>query len=66
MSGFLRTLFKSELDRKLYKISVSHWDYNDADLGRILEVDEFIAELWQVHLKVKEEGYVQVCSYYQT
>lgn len=27
---------------------------------RILEVDEFIAELWQVHLKVKEEGYTQV------
>jgi hypothetical protein len=30
--------------------------------GRILEVDEFIAELWKVHLKVKEEGYVQVCK----
>jgi hypothetical protein len=29
-------------------------------MGRIIEVDEFIAELWQVHLKVKEEGYVQV------
>jgi hypothetical protein len=28
--------------------------------NRILEVDEFIAQLWQVHLKVKEEGYVQV------
>jgi glutathione synthase len=28
--------------------------------SRILEVDEFIAELWKVHLKVKEEGYVQV------
>jgi hypothetical protein len=26
----------------------------------IIEVDEFIAELWRVHLKVKEEGYVQV------
>lgn len=30
------------------------------DPFRILEVDEFIADLWQVHLKVKEEGYVQV------
>ncbi|KAF4635990.1 hypothetical protein G7Y89_g2098 [Cudoniella acicularis] len=30
--------------------------------SRILEVDEFIAELWQVHLKVKEEGYVQNLS----
>jgi glutathione synthase len=28
--------------------------------SRILEVDEFIAQLWQVHLKVKDEGYVQV------
>lgn len=27
---------------------------------RIIEVDEFIAELWKVHLKVKEEDYVQV------
>jgi hypothetical protein len=27
---------------------------------RIIEVDEFIAELWQVHLKVKAERYVQV------
>lgn len=32
------------------------------DSLRIIEVDEFIAELWQVHLKVKEEGYVQVCQ----
>lgn len=31
-----------------------------ADGRRIAEVDDFIAELWQVHLKVKEEGYVQV------
>jgi hypothetical protein len=29
-------------------------------MGRIIEVDEFIAELWQIHLKVKKEGYVQV------
>lgn len=28
--------------------------------GRIIEVDQFIADLWQVHLKVKKEGYVQV------
>jgi hypothetical protein len=26
----------------------------------IIDVDEFIAELWNVHLKVKKEGYVQV------
>lgn len=29
---------------------------------RIQEVDEFIADLWKVHLKVKEQGYVQVCT----
>ena len=29
-------------------------------IRRIVEVDEFIAELWRVHLKVKEEGYSQV------
>ncbi|KAK6601291.1 Glutathione synthetase large chain [Botrytis cinerea] len=28
----------------------------------ILEVDDFIAELWRVHLKVKSEGYVQNLS----
>ena len=28
--------------------------------SRIVEVDEFIADLWKVHVKVKEEGYVQV------
>ncbi|KUJ12738.1 glutathione synthase [Mollisia scopiformis] len=28
----------------------------------IIEVDDFIAELWQVHLKVKEEGYSQNLS----
>ena len=29
---------------------------------RLLDVDDFIAELWKVHLAVKEEGYVQVDS----
>ncbi|RFU25251.1 hypothetical protein B7463_g11089, partial [Scytalidium lignicola] len=28
----------------------------------IIEVDEFISELWKVHLKVKEEGYAQSLS----
>ncbi len=27
---------------------------------RLLDVDEFIARLWQIHLAVKEQGYVQV------
>jgi glutathione synthase len=29
---------------------------------RLLEVDDFIANLWKVHLQVKEEGYVQPLS----
>ena len=27
---------------------------------RLLDVDDFIAQLWDVHLKVKQEGYIQV------
>lgn len=29
-------------------------------MRRILEIDEFIAQLWKVHLQVKQEGYTQV------
>lgn len=29
---------------------------------RLVEVDDFIASLWNVHLSVKEEGYVQVAQ----
>jgi hypothetical protein len=32
-----------------------------SDRGRVAGGDEFIANLWNVHLRVKEEGYVQVC-----
>lgn len=28
--------------------------------SRLIEVDDFIAKLWEVHLAVKKEGYVQV------
>ena len=28
--------------------------------NRLIEVDDFIAKLWDVHLAVKKEGYVQV------
>ena len=28
----------------------------------MIEVDGFIADLWKVHLAVKEEGYVQVST----
>lgn len=27
---------------------------------RLIEIDEFIAELWKLYLVVKAEGYVQV------
>lgn len=30
------------------------------DTSRLIEVDDFIAKLWEVHLAVKKEGYVQV------
>ena len=29
-------------------------------LLRLVEIDEFMAELWKVHLAVKKQGYVQV------
>lgn len=32
---------------------------------RLIDIDDFIARLWQIHLSVKEEGYVQV-RYHQT
>ena len=28
--------------------------------SRLVEVDDFIAKLWDIHLTVKKEGYVQV------
>ena len=28
--------------------------------GRLIEVDDFIARLWNVHITVQKEGYVQV------
>jgi hypothetical protein len=31
--------------------------------ARLLEVDDFIADLWKVHQAVKKEGYVQVDTY---
>ena len=27
---------------------------------RLIEIDDFIADLWRVHLKVKHEGYAHV------
>jgi hypothetical protein len=31
---------------------------------RIGDSDDFIGELWKVHLRVKEEGYIQVNTQY--
>ncbi|MBE3044458.1 glutathione synthase [Candidatus Bathyarchaeota archaeon] len=31
-------------------------------MERLLDVDEFVADLWKVHLRVKEEGYAQDLS----
>ena len=33
------------------------------NVARLVEVDDFIAELWKVHQAVKKEGYVQVDTY---
>ena len=30
--------------------------------SRLVDIDDFISQLWSVHLKVKKEGYVQVLS----
>lgn len=32
------------------------------DGRRVADGDEFIGNLWKVHSRVKEEGYVQACS----
>ncbi|TVY78539.1 Glutathione synthetase large chain [Lachnellula suecica] len=46
----------------LYASIAQDEDFLRDIVQEILEVDEFIAELWQVHLKVKKEGYVQNLS----
>lgn len=30
---------------------------------RLLDIDDFIENLWKIHEQVKSEGYVQVCSF---
>jgi hypothetical protein len=30
------------------------------DYNRLLDIDDFIENLWKVHVQVKSEGYVQV------
>jgi hypothetical protein len=36
------------------------WEKLANNAARLLEVDDFIADLWKVHQAVKQEGYVQV------
>lgn len=31
------------------------------NMGRLLDIDDFVAKLWNVHLAVQKEGYAQVC-----
>jgi len=47
---------------KLYASIAQDEGFLEEIVQQIIEVDDFIAELWQVHLKVKEEGYVQNLS----
>ncbi|PMD36678.1 glutathione synthetase-like protein [Hyaloscypha variabilis F] len=47
---------------KLYAAIAQDQDFLGNIVQEILEVDEFIAQLWQVHLQVKEEVYVQNLS----
>lgn len=46
----------------LFKLSTDSLDFPPLILlsHRLLDVDEFVAKLWEVHLTVKAEGYVQV------
>jgi hypothetical protein len=32
-------------------------------ITRLLDIDDFIENLWKIHEQVKSEGYVQVCSF---
>ena len=67
------TLFPSPFPRKQFEQAQSlqkpynklyaNIASNEAWLGKIMqeliEVDDFLAQLWKIHLRVKEEGYVQ-------
>ncbi|RDL40635.1 Glutathione synthetase [Venustampulla echinocandica] len=47
---------------QLYASIAQDEEFLQGIVEEILEVDDFIAELWRVHLNVKEEGYVQNLS----
>lgn len=49
----------------IYHFNPKHTKFECSDISRIIDVDDFIAELWKIHQKVKKEGYIQVVlSYY--
>ena len=53
------SLFSKPSEERLHEITL----YVSASLIiglRLVEVDDFIAELWKVHQAVKKEGYAQV------
>lgn len=37
-------------------------DESSLTCTRLLDIDDFIENLWKIHVQVKSEGYVQVCS----
>ncbi|KAF7879621.1 hypothetical protein EAF04_000816 [Stromatinia cepivora] len=66
-SPFPRICFdQAKSVQKAYNILYASIAQDESFLGdivqEIIEVDDFIAELWRVHLKVKNEGYVQNLS----
>ncbi|CAD6447609.1 6680fcbc-77e5-4a91-bd45-e079c4a91c22 [Sclerotinia trifoliorum] len=66
-SPFPRICFEQAKSvQKAYNILYASIAQDESFLGdivqEIIEVDDFIAELWRVHLKVKNEGYVQNLS----
>ncbi|KIV91360.1 glutathione synthetase [Exophiala mesophila] len=44
---------------ELYAAIASDQEWLEAVLKELIEVDDFLANLWKIHLAVKEEGYVQ-------
>lgn len=48
-----------EAYNELYALIAQDEEFLKSIVEEIVEVDEFIAQLWQVHLQVKREGYTQ-------
>ncbi|RKF59496.1 Glutathione synthetase large chain [Erysiphe neolycopersici] len=66
-SPFPRTCFEQARDIQrdfnlLYASISQDEDFLRSTIEKIIDTDSFIAKLWNVHLKVKEEGYTQDLS----